>query len=159
MYSYGSPHMAAQKQDDQLERTFSSYVRIRAVVLKTCLGRWTIGGSGERGSGISVLPARYDDDDNRYWALSKLYCTWFGTNPQSELVTTNAVTIYIYIYIYIYTYYKWNNSCEANKDFIRWFLCGKVSFWCRCIITTNSECTSNTTWLCWNAWLKCINFI
>ena len=63
MYSYGSPHMAAQKQDDQLERTFSSYVRIQAVVLKTYLGRWTIGRSGERGSGISVLPARYDDDD------------------------------------------------------------------------------------------------
>ena len=62
MYSYRSPHMAAQKQDDQLERTFSSYVRIQAVVLKTYLGRWTIGRSGERGSGISVLPARYDDD-------------------------------------------------------------------------------------------------
>ena len=58
----GSPHMAAQKQDDQFERTFSSYVRIRDVVLKTYLGRWTIGRSGERGSGISVLPARYDDD-------------------------------------------------------------------------------------------------
>ena len=64
MYSYGSPHMAAQKQDDQLERTFSSYVRIQVVVLKTYLGRWTIGRSGERGSGISVLPARYDDDDD-----------------------------------------------------------------------------------------------
>ena len=63
MYSYGSPHMAAQKQGDQLERTFSSYVRIQDVVLKTYLGRWTIGRSGARGSGISVLPARYDDDD------------------------------------------------------------------------------------------------
>ena len=29
----------------------------------------------------------------------ELYCTWFATNPQSELVTTNTVTIYIYIYI------------------------------------------------------------
>ena len=29
----------AQKQDDQLERTFSSYVRIQDVVLKTYLGR------------------------------------------------------------------------------------------------------------------------
>ena len=56
--------MAAQKQDDQHERTFSSYVMIRDVVLKTYLGRWTIGRSGERGSGISVLPARYDDDCN-----------------------------------------------------------------------------------------------
>ena len=40
-----------------------SYVRIQDVVLKTYLGRWTIGRSGERGSEISVLPARYDDDD------------------------------------------------------------------------------------------------
>ena len=58
--------MAAQKQDDQLQRTFSSYVRIRVVVLKIYLGWWTIGRSGERGSGISVLPAWYDDDDDYY---------------------------------------------------------------------------------------------
>ena len=62
--------MAAQKQDDQLERTFSSYVRIQDVVLKTYLGRLTIGRSGERGSGISVLPARYDDDDDIFTNLS-----------------------------------------------------------------------------------------
>ena len=29
MYSYGPPHMAKQKQDDQLEHTYISYVRIR----------------------------------------------------------------------------------------------------------------------------------
>ena len=62
LYSYGPPHMAVQKQDDQHEHTFSNYVRIQDVVLKTCLRRWTIGKSGERGSGISVLPARHDDD-------------------------------------------------------------------------------------------------
>ena len=56
--------MAVQKQDDQHEHTFSSYVRMRDAVLKTYLGRWTIGRSGERGSGISVLPARDDDDDD-----------------------------------------------------------------------------------------------
>ena len=56
--------MAEQKQDDQHERTFSNYVRIRDVVKKTCQRRWTIGKSGERGSGISVLPARHDDDDD-----------------------------------------------------------------------------------------------
>ena len=28
MYSYGSPHTAAQKQDDQHERTFSSCVSL-----------------------------------------------------------------------------------------------------------------------------------
>ena len=39
MYSYGPPHMAEQKQDDQLEHTYSSYVRIRDVALKTCRRR------------------------------------------------------------------------------------------------------------------------
>ena len=56
--------MAVQKQDDQHKHTFSSYVTIRDVVLKTCLGRWTKGRSGERGSGISMLPARHDGDDD-----------------------------------------------------------------------------------------------
>ena len=91
MYSYGPPHMAVQKQDDQQEHTFSSYVRIRDVVLKTYLGRWTIRKSGERGSGISVLPARYDDDDDDdvFWGVT-LY-------------------IYIYIYIYIFTSHKYTS--------------------------------------------------
>ena len=64
MYSCGPPHMAKQKQDDQLEHTYSSYVRIRDVALKTCQKRWMIGRSGERGSGISVLAARHDDEDD-----------------------------------------------------------------------------------------------
>ena len=59
-----APHMAKQKQDDQLEHTYSSYVMIRDVALKTCQKRWVIGRSGERGSGISVLVARLDDDDD-----------------------------------------------------------------------------------------------
>ena len=65
MYSYGPPHIAKQKQDDQLEHTYSSYVRIRDVALKTCQRRLTIGRSGERASRISVLAARHDDDDNK----------------------------------------------------------------------------------------------
>ena len=80
MYSYGPPHMAVQKQDDQHEHTFSSYVRIRDVVLKTSLGRWTIGRSGERGSGISVLPARHDDDDI-YIPLYSYFYIFFGHGP------------------------------------------------------------------------------
>ena len=51
-------HMDEQKQDDQLEHTYNSSVRIRDVALKTCQRRWTIGRNGERGSGISVLAAR-----------------------------------------------------------------------------------------------------
>ena len=64
MYSNGPPHMAKQNQDDQLKHTYSSYVRIRDVALRTCQRRWTIGRSGERGSGISILAAWHDDDDD-----------------------------------------------------------------------------------------------
>ena len=70
------PHMAGQKQDDQLEYTFSSYVRIRDVALKTYQRRWTIGRCGQRGSGISVLAAWHDDDISLYTAL--LYKQIFG---------------------------------------------------------------------------------
>ena len=56
--------MAEQKQGDQLEPTYSSSVRIRDVVLRTCQKRRMIGMSGERGSGISVLVARQDEDDD-----------------------------------------------------------------------------------------------
>ena len=64
MYSYGPPHMAGQKQDDQCEHTYSRYVRIRDVALKTYRRRWTIGRSGERRSGISMLAAQHNDDDD-----------------------------------------------------------------------------------------------
>ena len=59
-----TPHMAEQKQDDQLEHTNRISVRIRDVTLKTCQRRWTIGISCGRGSGISVLAAQHDDDDD-----------------------------------------------------------------------------------------------
>ena len=59
-----TPAYAKQKQDDQLEHTFSSYVRIWDVALKTYQKRWMIGRIGERGSRISVLVARHDDDDD-----------------------------------------------------------------------------------------------
>ena len=69
--------MAEKKRDDQLEHTFSSYVGIRDVALKTCRRWWTIGRSGETGSGISVLAAQHDDDDDDddddYDAVLKLY--------------------------------------------------------------------------------------
>ena len=65
MYSYGPPHMAKQKQDDQLEHTYSSYVRIRDVTLKTCQKQWMIGRSGKRGSGQEVGEvAREDHHDD-----------------------------------------------------------------------------------------------
>ena len=57
-----TPHMDELKQDDQLEHTYSSYVRIQDVAQNTCQRLWTIGKSGERGSVISMLAARHDDN-------------------------------------------------------------------------------------------------
>ena len=83
MYNF---NISVQKQDDQHEHTFSNYVRIRDVVQKTCRRRWTIGKSGERGSGISVLPARHDDDDDDVSSQQrfgfKTWSTFLGFNPQ-----------------------------------------------------------------------------
>ena len=64
MYSCGSLHVDEQRQDVQLEPTYTSSVAIRDVALRTCRKQWTIGRWGERGSEISVLIARYCDDDN-----------------------------------------------------------------------------------------------
>ena len=77
--------MAEQKQDDQHEHTFSNYVRIRDVVQKTCQRRWTIAKSGERGSGISVLPARHDDDDDLFSLWYDYY--YFIFSQQCKLMT------------------------------------------------------------------------
>ena len=118
MYSYRPPHMAKKKLGDQLEHTYSSSVRIRDVALKTCRRWWTIGRSGERGSGISVLAARHDDDDY---------------DIHTHTHTHTHTHIYIYIYIYIYTDFHTKNvliscakivtrSCNLciNIFFIHW---------------------------------------
>ena len=67
-----TPHIAKQKQDNQLKPTYSSYVRIRDVALRTCQKRWKIGRSGERGSGISVLVAWHDDGDDYAYCSSRV---------------------------------------------------------------------------------------
>ena len=64
MYSCGPLHMDEQRQDDQLEPTYSSSVPIRDVDLKTCRKQWMIAKGSEKGSGISVLMVRPDDDDD-----------------------------------------------------------------------------------------------
>ena len=86
MYSYGLPHMAEKKQDDQYEHTFSSYVKIRNVALKTCQKRWTIGKSGERGSGISVIAARHDDDDDDDDDISDVMLCTINEKLEKKLV-------------------------------------------------------------------------
>ena len=50
-----TPAYGQAKQDDQLEHTYSSYVRIRDIALTTSQRLWIIRRSGERESVISVL--------------------------------------------------------------------------------------------------------
>ena len=60
----GQAHKWCSPLDPFTWPTYSSSLRIRDVALRTCKKRWTIGRSGERGSGISVLVARQDDHDD-----------------------------------------------------------------------------------------------
>ena len=83
-----------QAKAGQPARTYSSYVRIRDVALKTCQRRWMIGRSGEIGSGISVLAVRHDDDDDIYMYMYSKY-----------------IYIYIYKYIHIYIVIYWQCLC------------------------------------------------
>ena len=56
--------MDEQREDDQLEPTHSSSVPVQDVPLKTYWKQWTIEKGGEKGSGISMLMVRRDDDDD-----------------------------------------------------------------------------------------------
>ena len=109
MYFYGPPHMAVQKQNDQHEHTFSRYVRIRDVALKTYLGRWTIGRSGERESGIFVLPARYDDDDDIVTHQHKDFCSYKVYPFRLSLWKTA-------------TFHAWNFIFSLSKIFTLWLI-------------------------------------
>ena len=70
MYSCESHHMDEQKQDAQLEPTYSSSVPILDVASRTSQKQWTIERGGERGSEISV---RHDDDEMTHETVG-LFC-------------------------------------------------------------------------------------
>ena len=59
--------MDEQRQEVQLEPTYSTSVPTLNVALRTCQKQWTIGRGGERGSEISLLIARHDDHDYIYY--------------------------------------------------------------------------------------------
>ena len=56
--------MDVQRQDDQLEPTYNSSVPIRDVALRNCWKQWMIGRVDEKMSGISILIAGHEDDDD-----------------------------------------------------------------------------------------------
>ena len=97
-----TPTYGRAKHDDQLEHIFSSYVSMRDVPLRTWRRRWTIGRSGERRSGISVLVAWHDDDEDIYWANETELSPWFAADEDRVSYVLSHVVWWIYIYIYIY---------------------------------------------------------
>ena len=102
MYSYEPPHMAKQKQDDQLEHTYSRCVRIWDVALKTCQKRWMIVRSGERGSVISVLVAWHDDDDDdifidfNYISIGSIIKHTRQLDPPPSQLVCSSIQVSIY---------------------------------------------------------------
>ena len=96
-----------QKLDDQLEHTYSSSVTIRDVALKTCQRRWTIGRSGERVSGISMLAARhYYYHYYYYWCCFCCFCC-----SQISVVTWNHVSSCI---LFVLNLNNWNYIIKHN---------------------------------------------
>ena len=124
MYSYGPPYIAGQKRDDQFEHTFSSYVRIRDVALKTCQRRWTIGRSGQRGSGISVQAARHDDEDNEDIEV-KSHSRMFASKTVSFF---GGWGLFLFIYLFVCFFYLYFPPLTLLRVFhpsvSRWFLTG-----------------------------------
>ena len=58
-----------QRQDDQLEPTYNSSVPIQNVALKTYQKWWTVEKGGVRGSGISVLMAQDEADEDMFKSI------------------------------------------------------------------------------------------
>ena len=112
MYSYGPPHMAEQKQDSHLEHTYSSSVRIQDVALKTCQKQWTVGRNGERGSGISMLAARHDDDDFNHYAWGR------GDTPthQKNHLLIKIVEYYLFFFFFFPFGRVYNLNINAPQD-------------------------------------------
>ena len=116
-----TPAYGLKKQDDQLAPTYSSYVRIRDVALKTCQRRWTIGRSVERGSGISVPVVRHDDDDddddsksifNIFVRLYNFLCAFYSKTISLEKGLTFCLHIFLKMIKRDYRERGWNTKSK-----------------------------------------------
>ena len=98
------PHTWPCKSRTTSTNIHSATMRIRDVVQTTCQKRWTIGKSGERGSGISVLPARHDDDDDDdIFYTKKLQINYSTTNQcMSVLYLTLWVRYTVILVVHLF---------------------------------------------------------
>ena len=90
--------MDEQRQNDQLEPIYNCSMPIQDVALKTSREQRMIETGGERGSGISVLAARHDDDDDndmythiqKYLAILKI----FISHPKSIIFNEKLSNVF-----------------------------------------------------------------
>ena len=68
-----------------------------------------IGKSGERGSGISVLPARHDDDD---------IVSSFSTNSNNSMVSSNYLYLIIVICLPIVKKFQVSNNYRLKANIV-----------------------------------------
>ena len=81
------------KQQNLLKFKHSS-VRIRDVALKTCQRRWTIGRSGEWGSGISVKVLEFHPQKNQ---STQMQITFIKVINKSNILDGSFIHLYIYL--------------------------------------------------------------
>ena len=103
------PHQTRSKLGNYV--MISTNVRIQVVVLKTYRGRWTIGRSGERGSGISVLPARYDDDDEEHFNIL-CFLNFFPDFYLKITYTFFSITNWLFFKIFIVLFFVFYSSIQ-----------------------------------------------
>ena len=131
MYSCGPPHMYVQKQDDQHELTYSNYVRTQDVILKTCRRRWMIERNGERGSGISALAARHDDDDYKFILVTMTFIRWRFYICASNIIWT---------LLFCFRLYKEKNIFFQSRYLYMLILSVALFFYFRKFVNYNSNC-------------------
>ena len=76
--------MDEQRQDDQSETIYNSFVPIQDIALKTYWERWTMETGGERGLGKSMLTARHEDDDDLIKDLFEQMSRVFTSTPRDQ---------------------------------------------------------------------------
>ena len=104
MYSCCPLHIDEQRQDDQLEPTYSSSVPIWKVVLKTYRKQWTLGRGGERGYSVTWW----------WW--------WWHTNTYTHTHTHTHTHTYIYIYMCV-CIYKEKLKTQIMQNLMKVWFC------------------------------------
>ena len=131
MYSYGPAHMAVQKQDDQLEHTFSNYVRIQDVVQKTCLmndrEKWR-----EKVRDIRTTSTTW------WWWWWWLMLNWLFWN--------RTVLVFKLLTYAKLNCFKWNYFCLLN-----WIVWNRTVFHIESVLKLN--------WIVWNRTVTIFNCV